>query len=172
MNEPVSSEGLSKLRADFDAAFGLPFPAPKAAGDPVVLIRCGRERIGMRLAHLGGLHRGAWILPVPSTSSGFLGIANLAGRLASVFDLGMLLGEPPRPTRTPKETWLAQVRSPAIALAFDGLDGLVAIADGANVVPARDQRPWAEIELPGEGPLRLVDVDDLARRLAQMAGSR
>jgi chemotaxis signal transduction protein len=86
----------ASLRRSFDESFALPPTSSSESLEALLAIRIGADPYALRLEQIGGLRAGLHVTPVPSPKDSLLGIMALRGAMAPVYDLGTLLGYPPR----------------------------------------------------------------------------
>jgi purine-binding chemotaxis protein CheW len=158
------------LREAFDHSFAQA-PAVEAASASVLAVRVGGDRYGMRLSDIAGIHRGKVIARVKSSLPELLGMANLRGLIAPVYDLAMLLGHPP--AGEPRWLVLSKGRV-AIGLAFEALEAHLAVElDRLSSGEGSNARPYLAGAIPHEeGNLAMVRVTSIVDRiLARTASS-
>jgi purine-binding chemotaxis protein CheW len=117
------------LREAFDRQFAAAPPDDARPVEPLVGLRAGEEAYAFRLPELAGIQATPRLLFVPGGPPAWMGLAGLRGKLVPVYDLATLLGQPPAdaPAR-----WIALSREePALAVAFEALDGLLYVEAGA-----------------------------------------
>jgi chemotaxis signal transduction protein len=108
-----------EMRLAFDRSFAEDQSRDVALTDDLLAFRAAAEPYAFRLADIGGLFADRKITPLPTTTAGLLGLANVRGELVSVYDLSVLLGRPS--TEAPR--WLALALGAPLALAFETFDG-------------------------------------------------
>ena len=122
MNQTLMTETTRAelLRAEFDAAFSCTPPVAAGPLETLLAIRVGRSPYAIRLSQAIGLHVDKPITRLPGTPPEVLGIAGFRGTIATVFDLGVLLGT----DATEARRWLVLAsNSPAVGFAFDQFEG-------------------------------------------------
>jgi chemotaxis signal transduction protein len=153
------SATAAALRLAFDRAFAEP-PAPKtAAFEDVLAIRIATDPFALVLSEAAGLFVDRTIVPVPSPVAELLGVASLRGRVAAVYDLGVLLGYP----AAPAPRWFVLAREPgAIGLAFEAFEAHARIPRAS----------FAETETDAAGSEHVrgaVQVDGVLRPVIRIA---
>lgn len=140
----------AQLRAAFDRGFTLAPPAAPAAPEDFLAIRVGGDPYVLRLRQVDGVFTDKPVVALPGQAPDLLGLASFRGLLAPVYDLGMLLGYP---AQTQPRRWLLTVGHTQLALAFDGLDGLLRLParPGPTAAPA-DARPHLAELIPTGSP--------------------
>jgi purine-binding chemotaxis protein CheW len=125
-----------EMRAAFDSTFA---QAPNTDQQPLqdfLGIRVGTDSYAIRLADISGLFADRSITQIPSTDTGFLGIAGLRGAVVPVYDLGTFLGYPPAPTCR----WLVLIGGSALALAFEAFEGHLRLPQTALAAHTKQPR--------------------------------
>lgn len=121
------------LRRDFDGAFALPLREGKADVVDLLSIRVAGQPYALRVAELGGVAAGRRVITVPSPAPAFSGLVGIRGAIFAVYDLGELLGLPPRSS---ERRWVALAAGDVqLGLAFEALEGHLRLppsALGAN----------------------------------------
>jgi len=115
-------------------------------------IRCGApiQRVARVLPHPP-------VTAIPDAPPAVLGVSNIEGKLVTVVDCRVLLGEPaPGPGA---ELVLVRVGTRTVGLAVDEVKDIVVVADRA-LLPGRDGREW-EADLGGGATATLLDLDAL-----------
>jgi len=172
--DPVASGGrASALRRQFDASFAMAAAESAAERlDGVLAIRLGQDPYALRLTEILGLHADRNIVPVPSPVAALLGIVGLRGKMAPVYDLGVLLGYPPV-AQSPR--WMIVADAPPSAGAVGLFVGLAFEVFEAHVrVPPAAFAQSEAAEKPGGGAPRqhlrgTVHAAGMLRPLIQMA---
>lgn len=168
MNSNELSLNAQELRGAFDSAYARAPRGNLEQLDDLLAIRLGDDPYAIRLAHLAGLFADKAVTAMPSTDSGFLGIAGFRGALVPVYDLRVLLGyagrEPPR--------WLAIASANRVALAFDDLDGYLRIPKGGFAGQEHDDlaRPHVRELVRTSAsalPRALIDLDSVVASIEQ-----
>ncbi len=150
---------LSRLRADFDEAFARPHATEAENSTDLLTIRVSSRRYALRLAQVDGLHADRRLVRVPSPRPELLGLANLRGVVAPVYDLAQLIGHPP--SSNPR--WLAQLRSSAaFSVAFERFERHLRVPTASITLTGADST-HAERYVSGSvrtdaGPLPLLDL--------------
>lgn len=121
MSERFSGRDARALREAFDAEFAAAPPSGPRQGEvPLLVVRAGGTRVGVRVMETGGLVAPGRIEPVPSGRRELLGVTGVRGTLLPVYALARLLGiddagEAPR--------WLLLAGGAArVGLAFGALE--------------------------------------------------
>jgi chemotaxis signal transduction protein len=119
--------------------------------------------VGIWLTDLKSLHQAASVVRLPAEPGPYLGVANLAGHVTSVFDLAVLLGEAPTERRALESSWLARLAKPSVALTFDDLERQVAVPTPvAELAKNAGSEVASGVHIAGVGTLRLLDAALLA----------
>ncbi len=139
------TELVTGLRERFDAGFAEPPHPPPEDAEELLTLRAGEGRYALRLRQAAGLYSGHPVTPLPGPLPALLGVAGFSGLIVPVYDLATLLGRAAAPTsgadadRRPTARWLVLAAgSPALAVAFDALDGHVRVHAGDLVVEGTD----------------------------------
>ncbi|WP_232323849.1 chemotaxis protein CheW [Catenuloplanes japonicus] len=113
-------ERLGALRASFDRSFADPPRDQVVQFHDLLAIAVAGRRYALRLSQSAGLFPNRQVTPLPGPISALLGVAGFRGSIVPVYSLAAVLGQPPQPD----SRWLVLASgAPAIALAFDELDG-------------------------------------------------
>jgi chemotaxis signal transduction protein len=115
LSEQHLEHQLLALRQHFDHAFTLPFAEQGAPQVKVLGVGIRGRSFSIALLQLGGVHRRPKITAVPSLVPEMLGVAGIRGVLVPVYDLGALIGLPPRSD----SSWIALAQDKSVGLAFD-----------------------------------------------------
>ncbi|GAB7037007.1 MULTISPECIES: chemotaxis protein CheW [Catenuloplanes] len=155
-------ERLGQLRASFDRSFADPPREQVVQFHDLLAITVAGRRYALRLAQSAGLFPNRRVTPLPGPIAALLGVAGFRGSIVPVYSLAAVLGQPPQP----ESRWLVLASGePAVALAFEALDGHLRI-------------PAAEVieEQIGHGPrgcLRgIVQRPEGARPIVDVAAVR
>src|SRR5689334_7571216 len=100
----MTTFSVEALRREFDGSFALPQREAAPDAIEVLAIRVGGKPFALRLSEVAGVATGRRLTPVPSARRGMLGLVGVRGSLVAVFDLAVLLGEPPN---TAEPRWVA-----------------------------------------------------------------
>jgi len=129
MSSPTNDHA-ARLRAAFDASFGLPAGARPAPPEAILGISVGDANYALRLCEIALLAPHKVVTPVPGGPPWLLGIASLRGALIPVYDLSGLLGHGARGSTA----WMAVAGAARVALAFEHFLG--------HFVPGQDFITW------------------------------
>jgi hypothetical protein len=142
-----AADKAAELRLAFDRSFAQP-PLPPAGGfEDLLTVWVAGAGYAIRLGAIAGLYADREVARLPSPVPELLGVAAFRGVIVAVYDLGALLGRPA--SQAPR--WLVLDRgSPAVALAFDGLERhlrvpATEIVDGACVGTPDGLRPLIDL---------------------------
>ena len=156
----MTEDGLpdvDAMRREFDDSFTRPRLASAESGVELLCIRTGGQSCCLLMSELAGVHFGGPIVWVPSQVPALLGIVNLRGALAPVYDLGALLG---RSTGVPP-AGIAFIRFGAeaelLGFGFCGFDAHLRIP----------RRLLADIVVSPDGPRPVIHLGSLAETLNQ-----
>jgi chemotaxis signal transduction protein len=153
---------LVEIRHAFDSTFAQPPAPPGAELVGLLAVRASDVGYAVRLSAVAGLFTDRPVTYLPGAPPGLLGVAGFRGAVVAVYHLGALLGHPA--TGTPR--WLVlDAGSPAVALAFDGVEGLVRVP-AQSIARAVDEpgssvtaRGYArEMVAMARGPRPVVDL--------------
>lgn len=106
-----------ELREAFDRSFAEPRAIADEAFDDFLLIRVSSRAYAVEVRELAGLYTDRLVVPLPSPSPELRGLTALRGKLAPVYDLGLLLNR--APLEQPR--WLFVARERTVAFSFDAL---------------------------------------------------
>lgn len=161
-----SSSGATaaRLRADFDAAFAAPLPAPEAAPVALLAVRAGGLTVALRMDALGGVSRCPPLTAVPTTSPSLAGLCAWNGRLLGVHRLDTLLDRPgPQLGR-----WLVLPLHREVGLLVDALVGHVRVA--AEAIRTADGAPGSLTPAVARAQDDALAVVDLPALLVHLNG--
>jgi len=116
---------VEALRRAFDQSFRAPPPGEEEETEDLLQLRIGGQALAVRLSEIAGLIQGRTPVPLPAAAPGLLGLAGIRGALWPVFDLAVLLGEPP--AQDPRWLLLCGAGAP-VALAFSLFEGHLRLA--------------------------------------------
>jgi len=140
---PLSaSDRVAELRRAFDESFAAPLSSGREEADDLLCFRIRGDSYALRICEIAGIAPAGRVVPLPSRSSGLLGIAGHRGSLMPVYSLAELLGYGPG-RETPRWMAFVHARDP-LALALGDLEGF-------QRVPRRD------LHVPGREPSKHVD---------------
>lgn len=124
---------VEELRAAFDGERAKPVSVQGEEFESLLAVRASKDGYAVRVSEISGLVAGKKIVEVPSTVSGFLGLAGARGVLVPVYSLATLLGHSAEEDHA---RWLALCgREDPIALAFSEFEGYLRIPR-AEICPA------------------------------------
>jgi chemotaxis signal transduction protein len=146
MSQRMTSEvnRVDVLRAEFDSVFTRAPAGTERRLETLLAIRVGEAPYAIRLSQAVGLHVDKPITSLPGTPPEVLGIAGFRGTIATVFDLGVLLGS----GATKATRWLVLAStSPALGFAFDDFEGHLQFSPKAISTAAySERREFSSIE--------------------------
>ncbi|MDP9794835.1 purine-binding chemotaxis protein CheW [Catenuloplanes nepalensis] len=120
-------ERLGELRSSFDRSFADPPREQVVQFHDLLAVSVAGRRYALRLSQSAGLFPNRRVTPLPGPISALLGVAGFRGSIVPVYSLAAVLGQPPRP----ESRWLVLAAGdPAVALAFEELDGHLRIPAG------------------------------------------
>jgi chemotaxis signal transduction protein len=158
MHEAASSELTlaDQLRREFDQSFIAPARSDESVRTEVIVIGSATGEYALPLSAIAGLHPEANIVDCPSRVPELRGIANVRGTLVPVYDLPMILGDPPAETRR----WLVIAASSPVALAFDRLGEFARpFADAISESQAASAAPYmSKIVRLGDRTIPILDI--------------
>jgi chemotaxis signal transduction protein len=165
------TELAADLQRRFDRSFAEPPHPPAAESDELLALHAGGGRYALRLRQAAGLFSDRPVTPLPGPVPALLGVAGFSGTVVPVYDLGALLGA--APTANPRWLVLA-IGSPAIAVAFDQLDGHVRVPM-SDVVVEPDGQPGPDylrgmVALP-DGTRPIVDLPAVRAGVHALTGA-
>ncbi|GAB7051133.1 chemotaxis protein CheW [Catenuloplanes indicus] len=118
---------LGELRASFDRSFADPPREQVVQFHDLLAITVAGRRYALRLSQSAGLFPNRRVTPLPGPIGALLGVAGFRGSIVPVYSLAAVLGQPPQP----ESRWLVLAAGePAVALAFEALDGHLRIPAG------------------------------------------
>lgn len=161
------------LAREFDETFARPARASEDRALPLIALRARGAPYAVSMAEMSGLVADRPVVPLPTPVPELLGLTGVRGGLVPVYGLAALLGGAPDGAgglgggREVPRWMLMTSGEPALALAFDELDGHVEV-DPADVLPAQagEARPHVRkaVRLP-DGVRPLVDLVSLRRAI-------
>jgi purine-binding chemotaxis protein CheW len=120
-------ERLAELRRTFDRSFAV-LPPPLSDTDNLLAIRVAGDPHAIRLTEVSALFADHTTTALPCSLPELRGVAGFRGAIVAVYDLATLLGYP----WSAAPRWLLLTAgTPAVALAFDTLDGHLRVASDA-----------------------------------------
>ena len=135
-----------------------------------LLVRAGRRRVGLQLAHvievtlLGAVH------PVPAVEPAVRGVTAVHGRMVPVVHLGSLLDGERYPPETGSMAVVVDVDGRRVCLEIEEAEILV--REGALPVPPGETLPWAVgVARHPDGLVPLLDLTALGSRLLEDAST-
>jgi hypothetical protein len=154
MSQPLSYEArVRRLRDEFDRGFAEAARPELVAGEMLLWIMAGGERLAIPLREIAIVSAAATVTPVAAAVRGFAGFAVAAGHVTPVYDLAVLLDLPGSTAEQPPLIFAA---ADQIAFAVGAIGGQVLRAAGAA-----DEA----IVLTEGTAIRLVALDPLIRRI-------
>jgi chemotaxis signal transduction protein len=153
------------LREAFDRSFAEPPSAPRDAWEDLLAIRCGGQPHAVRVRDIAGIAAGRTIVPAPSPLPELIGLAGFRGRVASVYDLGSLLGL----GASGALHWFVLVTEPRlVALAFELLEAHVRVPRASLADSAAHSQPLSRQAVHVAAALRpVVDIAGLIATIEQ-----
>jgi len=113
---------VEDLRTGFDRSFGEPPRRQIGEVDELLALCAGGRPYVLRLSETAGLFSDRPVTALPGPAPALLGVAGFSGAIVPVYDLSTLLGGSGPGPQAPR--WLVLASgAPALALAFDELDG-------------------------------------------------
>jgi chemotaxis signal transduction protein len=136
------------LRAELDASFSKPRLVARPALTQLLAIRIGESPYAMRLADSRALVADRPITRLPTPLPELIGLCAVRGAIAPVYDLAAVLGRAITRHRPPR--WLLLVQHhELIALAFDGLDGQLAVPTADIAAPQPESEHDGSVQAHG-----------------------
>jgi purine-binding chemotaxis protein CheW len=137
---------LAELRDAFDRSFAEP-PTASARAEDLLAVTVAGTAYAIRLDAISGLFADRCVTPLPGPLPELLGVAAFRGSIIAVYDLGALLHHP-KPAESPPHRWLVlDAGTPAVALAFDRLDGHLRVPAG-SIAAAGEEGTGSPAYLP------------------------
>lgn len=103
---------------------------PANPGEPLLLVfHLDTQRYALRLADVARVLAMMEVAALPSAPAAVVGVINVAGRIVPVMDLRRRFGLPARESRLSDVLILARTGARTVALAADGVIGILARAD-------------------------------------------
>lgn len=160
------------LAGAFDQSFALPRTPPATAPRQFVAIRVRGDIHALRLTDLAELRGRMQLTRLPGAPAPLAGLANMRGATVPVYDLGSLLDYPP-PEAAP-QGWCALAAAAPVALAFEGFEGHLRLAEDAAMAGdgADAARPHIDelLRLPGRA-VPVIDLPSIIRAIGALAGA-
>ena len=91
------AERAAELRHAFDHSFAEPAGLGRGFREALLAVRVDTQPFAIRLSEISGLFADKKITPVPGSEATLRGIAGFRGAIVPVYDLQILLGQPPLP---------------------------------------------------------------------------
>ena len=134
---------LRRLRDEFDRGFAEAARPEPAAGEALLWVIAGGERLAIPLREIAFVSAAAAVTPVAAAVRGFAGFTVAAGRVTPVYDLAVLLDLPGTTAEEPPLIFAAtrQIAFAAGAIGGqvsrgpDAADGAIVLAEGTAVRP-------------------------------------
>ncbi|MBI2518517.1 MAG: chemotaxis protein CheW [Opitutae bacterium] len=144
---PSMSVRVHDLRAEFDATFVRPIPPSPPAASALLLLCAGGERIAVKRDETTGLVRADNVVPTPSRSPGFVGLAGIRGELYPVWSLAGLLGREPCPVEGDTGWLVLAAARPGVPCAFacETFDHMAFIS-AQDIAPPGGSRPMVSCD--------------------------
>lgn len=157
----------TQLRQAFDQAFAEPPRARQGPSVDLLAIRVGGDAYALPLSDIAGLFADKPSTPLPTAVPAFLGIAGLGSGVVPVYDLRALLGY--AVGAVPR--WLIVLAARPVALAFDGFDGHLRLAQTSIAQPEQAAaRPHVRgLAQAGDTLRPLLDLPSILGAIAQLA---
>jgi chemotaxis signal transduction protein len=167
---PATAERAVALREAFDRSFAVPPDTGPVESADFLGITIGAHSYALELSDITGIFAGTKIVPLPSSATGFLGVAALREGIVPVYSLRALLGHGSGDDRP---RWLVVAgRERAAAFAFDGLETYLRVPQ-ADISPGQGEAPLGHEHATAllDGKRRPIVriralIDNLEKRLA------
>jgi CheW-like domain len=131
-----------------------------------LLVRTGKRRVGLELAHVLGVAPLGSVHPVPAVESAVRGVAKVQGKMVPVIHLGALLEGIACPSEQGDTGVLVNVGGRCLCLEVDEAELLV--RDRALPVPQGTTLPWAfGVAKHAGGLVPLLDLPALSSRFME-----
>ena len=125
------------LRRDFDRSFAEAQRVDTAERRHLLAVSIAGDPHALGVDEIGALVADRRIVPVPSPLPELVGMAAFRGQIAPVYDLGAMLGYPPRR----RQRWLVLARHlQPVAFAFDAFEEQLSVTLD-RIVPFSDDAP-------------------------------
>lgn len=136
-------------------------PAVPAAAERFLLVKSGAAILGVRLESVLEVLTSQPLTPLPGSPESILGLVNLRGRMLTVVDLSLCLGE----VEVGHRLVVVEYRGRQVALAVPDVSRILSVpADALH--PIRDALPFFSHGAEWEGVMfRAVDTDTLLQPL-------
>lgn len=167
MSETTAILKLEELKGSFDRIFQEVRVERDRELVHLLIIRVGKARFALKVGALTGLARAQTVVPIPTAHSGLLGLTGLKGRMAAVYSLATLIGNPALSAEP--EQWFVLCRSEeGIALAFTAAEGTLMVPSSA-LCPVSSGAPPHATDAVGSGSSRLwlLNVSSIAATIVQ-----
>ncbi|MBI2393390.1 MAG: chemotaxis protein CheW [Deltaproteobacteria bacterium] len=169
----TDGDRLAALRREFDESFARAAAAAAGDSERLVAVRLGGDRFALRVAEIASVHPITAITRLPGAPRGQLGIVNVRGQLAAVYDAATLLGytsagEPHR--------WCALcAEDRGMGLAIGAVEGYLRVERASlRAIAAEDEtNRLLTHAFEHEGRVyRVLDVSAFRAAVAELVGAR
>ncbi|MFT3921830.1 MAG: chemotaxis protein CheW [Myxococcales bacterium] len=158
---------LESLARAFDERFAAPQQSPSQAVVDLLEVRCASERLALETGRLLLVEPARRVIAVPGAPASCSGVAGVRGKLVAVYPLLSSC----RPGQTPSGVLLLTRLDPSLAFFVDAVERYSRVeSDRISVLPAGPDEPSRAIAKLASGPVPLVSVDDLVRKILSAAG--
>lgn len=168
---PALLESVAELRRAFDESFAAPISQRERSAVAFLTLRAAGYPLALPLVDLARIEGRRKVVPLPTESPDFVGLAGIQGRLVPVYDLALLLGiaQPPTPWQ-----WLALCAgTDALAFAFESFHGYLRVPQSQVGIPENEnaREYLSQAVRDGQTVWRIVRVPALVAAVRQRAGA-
>lgn len=137
---------VARTLAERARLLAAPLDEPAVATVPVLVMLAGGERLGVRLADVGGVHRGTAMTAVPWVGDPWVALANVRGALVPVLDLGDAMGHAPTPVEAMARVVLVEGQDGPVAFGVSDVMGVVEVDPAAPDTSTADLAGVIDVE--------------------------
>lgn len=169
----TDADRLAALRREFDESFARAAATTHGQSERLVAVRLGGDRFALRVGEIASVHPITAITRLPGAPRGQLGIVNVRGQLAAVYDGATLLGYT---SAGEAHRWCALCADDrGLGLAIGAVEGYLRV-DRASLRPITTEDGSGKLlthAFEREGHVyRVLDVPAFRAVVAELVGSR
>ncbi|MDG6997664.1 MAG: chemotaxis protein CheW [Nitrososphaerota archaeon] len=156
------TDKVAQIRESFDSVFAQEMRLSRDTTVDLLAIQIGHNHYAIRLSELAGLYVGKPITWLPDSPSELLGVASFGDRIAAIYNLESLIGEP---EKSQCRWQVLAACDPSIGFGFEELENYIR-ADSEAIVPRQD----ASIESNKNAELSTSSTEENASHRVDFAG--